>query len=170
MAQERIGNAIRTISGRMMYPFDPRPEEIELCDIAHSLALLPRYTGHTVNPVSVAEHSVYVSQHVPASLAFPALMHDAAEAYLNDLAAPNKGLYYVCLDGVNFTLFEECEDRLLRVIFHRFNCPWPDDYQWAAIKVVDKSVYDRERDPRSPCVERFAARCLFLDRFAEVCG
>ena len=52
---------------RKFYPFDPRPEDIYIEDISLSLSRLARYLGHTredSEPMSVAQHSVLVSQRV----------------------------------------------------------------------------------------------------------
>lgn len=76
------GSFVPTWTGLRFYPRDPRPEEVDLRDIARGLSRQCRYAGHVAGFVSVAEHCVLVSQLVP-SLA--ALMHDAAEAYLTDL-------------------------------------------------------------------------------------
>lgn len=84
------GGWMQTYTGRKFHPFDPKPEEIVIEDIAHALASLCRFAGHTRIFYSVANHSVLVARHCPASLALAGLLHDAAEAYLIDLPAPVK--------------------------------------------------------------------------------
>ena len=42
---ERIGDWISTFSGKQFWPCDPRPEEIDIADIAHHLSNLCRFTG-----------------------------------------------------------------------------------------------------------------------------
>jgi hypothetical protein len=83
---------IETASGRRF--FIDRPE-FHIVDIAHALAHQCRYTGHPRRFYSVAEHSILVS-HIMRLLElgdpFEGLMHDGAEAYLSDIAAPWKGL------------------------------------------------------------------------------
>lgn len=54
-------NFIRTFTGRRFWPLDPRIEDIDIQDIAHSLSLVCRWTGHTYCFYSVAEHSLRVS-------------------------------------------------------------------------------------------------------------
>lgn len=83
---------IQTISGRYYNLEIPRPSEICLTDIAHALSNLCRFTGHSFQFYSVAQHSVIVSQIVPPDLAFAALLHDAHEAYVGDMSAPLKEL------------------------------------------------------------------------------
>ena len=52
---------IQTYSGKKFYPLDPRPEDIDIRDIAHALSLNCRFNGHCRCFYSVAEHSVGVS-------------------------------------------------------------------------------------------------------------
>lgn len=64
-------------------------------DIAHALALINRFTGHTERPYSVAEHSLLVADIAAAHGASPsaqlaALLHDAHEAYTSDVSSPAK--------------------------------------------------------------------------------
>lgn len=93
---------IQTRSGRAFDLLDPKPEQVDIGDIAFALATLPRFTGH-VRGYSVAEHSVFVSVRVnqlthstnlsseeKAKLALGALLHDAHEAYIGDLSSPLK--------------------------------------------------------------------------------
>src|SRR5271165_7548492 len=89
-ADNRKGDWIQTYTGRVMYPLDPRPEEINIIDIAHALSNLCRFTGHVRTFYSVAEHSVRVSQHCDPKDALWGLLHDASEAYLADMSRPMK--------------------------------------------------------------------------------
>jgi len=107
---------ILTYTGRWFDVFDPRPEDVDILDIAHALSLTNRYGGHTDLPYSVAQHSVLASQEVPEEDAMWALLHDAGEAYLGDVPKPIK---------VNLPAFEEAEDRVLRVIAEKFGLEWP---------------------------------------------
>lgn len=87
---ERVGDYIQTFSGKRFYPFDPRPEDICIKDIAHALANQCRFAGHTSVFYSVAEHSVRVSWECPPEYALWGLLHDAPEAYVIDLPRPIK--------------------------------------------------------------------------------
>ena len=64
-------------------------------EIAHALAQINRFTGHAKRPYSVAEHSLLVATIAASEGATPvqqlaALLHDAHEAYVGDLASPAK--------------------------------------------------------------------------------
>jgi len=88
MNSTRIGDWIETYTGKQFYPLDPYPEDIDVRDIAHALSNLCRFTGHCRAFYSVAEHSIYVSTHVPKTMALQALFHDAPEAYIADISGP----------------------------------------------------------------------------------
>ena len=87
---ERKGDWIQTFTGRKYWPADPRAGDVNLLDIAHALSMLCRYTGHTRDFYSVAEHSWHVSHLVSPQNALIGLMHDATEAYTNDINRPLK--------------------------------------------------------------------------------
>ena len=111
---------VQTFTGRAFTPLNPQAEDLCIEDIAHALSLQCRFTGHCKRFYSVAEHSVRVmwqiEQHHPAdaSLARVALMHDATEAYLIDLARPVKR-------DPRMRVFTETEASIEVVIKERFN-------------------------------------------------
>lgn len=116
-----------------IYPLDLQAQSVDIHDIAHSLSMTCRWGGHTGEFYSVAQHSFLVSCQLDDDLALAGLLHDAAEAYLPDIAAPIKGR--VSIDGVPFDVVEA---RLLRVIFEALNVAWPTAEGWAAIKHADR--------------------------------
>lgn len=61
-------------------------------DIAHALANICRWTGHTSRFYSVAEHCIRAAAIAPPECKLHVLMHDATEAYLGDVATPLKQL------------------------------------------------------------------------------
>jgi len=90
----RTTDWIQTFTGRMFYPLEPHPDDVDIIDIAHALSLTCRFTGHCRQFYSVAQHSVHVAELVTElghpELALTALLHDASEAYLADVARPVK--------------------------------------------------------------------------------
>lgn len=88
---KRTGDWMQTYSGRRFWPLDPRPEEVFIEDIAHSLSMQCRYAGHCLHFYSVAEHSVLLAWAMGnVDDARWALLHDASEAYLVDIPRPLK--------------------------------------------------------------------------------
>lgn len=96
LGETRKGDWMEVWTGTRFYPLDPRPEEVHVEDIAHSLARQNRYNGHIdTDHYSVAEHSVLMARWVmreygDARLAFEALMHDSPETYISDMVRPLK--------------------------------------------------------------------------------
>lgn len=95
--------AFQTASGRIVNPAMLQPEDIDLGDICEHLAKEARFNGATPGKFySVAQHSLLVGHLVATSyspesqgayyyqLVLCALLHDAPEAYLRDLATPVK--------------------------------------------------------------------------------
>ena len=85
-----LGPWFSTYTGKKFFPLSPDPADIDIEDVAHSLALLNRWCGHSTVPFSVAQHSLLVSQVVDPEHALWGLLHDAAEAYIGDLPRPVK--------------------------------------------------------------------------------
>src|SRR6266496_3875421 len=77
-------------SGKWFNVFNPKPEDVDIRDIAHALSNQCRFTGHTKEFYSVAQHSVLVSTFCAPEDAAWGLLHDASEAYLSDIASPVK--------------------------------------------------------------------------------
>jgi hypothetical protein len=174
------GPFIRTFCGRHVHVFDPRPDEIELLDIAHALSNQCRYNGHTNRFYSVAEHAVYVSWSC-GQFALEGLLHDAAEAYIGDLVSPIKR------DPRASFFKEELEPPMERVIAQRFRLvyPWP-----AIVHDIDRCMIPAERAQLFPdfgsrdagyedCadlklpeigLEPVKARALFLHTFDRLMG
>lgn len=93
-----------------------KPQHMVLADVAHALAQINRFTGHARRPYSVAEHSLLVLEIIehlfaPASVhcRLAALMHDAHEAYVGDMATPMKRAL-----GDAYALIEHRFERTLR--------------------------------------------------------
>ncbi|HZZ43865.1 MAG TPA: hypothetical protein VFE58_13090 [Tepidisphaeraceae bacterium] len=107
---------LQTFTGKKFFPLSPRPADIDIRDIAHSLSLQCRFNGHCSAFYSVADHSLRVAAILPPQLQLAGLLHDAAEAYLSDLPRPVKQ---------QLPDFCSAEDRLLEIIFTHFHLSWP---------------------------------------------
>ena len=160
---------IVTFTGRTFYPLSPRAEDIDIEDIAHALAMKCRFSGHTQVFYSVAEHSVLVSKLVPEKYALAGLLHDAAEAYLADVAGPIKSA---------FQKFQEAEMRLMDVIEDKFGIVETDE-SYECIKTADITALEMEKATvmrrdfyRSKLgiwgYDWKTAKELFLERFNEL--
>lgn len=76
---------VLTASGRRFNLDAPRPEDVAPLDLAHALANLCRFGGHTRVHYSVAQHSILVSEIVGRPFRLAGLLHDAGEAYVGDV-------------------------------------------------------------------------------------
>ena len=124
---DRKGGWISTHTGRRFWPLDPRPDEIDIRDIAHALSNQCRFSGHSNRFYSVGEHSLRVSGIVPPEHALWALLHDASEAYLVDLPRPLK-------HTPGFAeVYREAEARLMLAVAERFGLDpvMPDEVERA---------------------------------------
>jgi 5'-deoxynucleotidase YfbR-like HD superfamily hydrolase len=104
---------ITTYSGKQFYPLAPRAADICIEDIAHHLALQCRWSGATRKPLSIAQHSFHVAQLVSPGCRLWALLHDASEAYLLDVARPLK-------HSMAYAGYRTAEAQLQTVIFQTF--------------------------------------------------
>jgi hypothetical protein len=137
---------IQTWTGRQFFPLNPRIEEVCIRDIAKALSNLARSTGHC-DFYSVAQHSCIVSDHLlgenpSRALALWGLMHDASEAYLNDIASPVKR------DSM-FAGYRFAEARLMKVIVERFSL-WleePNKVRDADLRALATEARDLMKDP-----------------------
>lgn len=108
---------ITTYTGRKVNPLNLKPSDICIEDIAHHLACLNRFVGASFVPISVAQHSVHVSELVDGKgCELEALLHDATEAYLGDVSK------WVKQDPA-MAAYRDAEDRAWTVIASVFNLP-----------------------------------------------
>lgn len=130
---EQTKTCISTWSGQWFDILDPASYDYDIEEIAHSLSNICRYTGHTNEFYSVAEHSVLVSRLVPNNLAMCGLLHDAGEAYLGDVSSPLKAL---------LPEYKAIELQVERAIASYFGIPFPFPPE---IKDADNKMYWQER-------------------------
>jgi hypothetical protein len=103
-----------TYTGRQYWPSEPRPEDIQIEDVAHALSLQCRFGGHCVAFYSVAQHSVHVSQFSDVPDRLWGLLHDASEAYLVDLPRPVKQV---------LPAYRVLEQRMMAAVCNAFGLP-----------------------------------------------
>ncbi len=170
---------IETVSGKKFHFLDPNPEEIDIEDIATALGNNCRYTGQSKSFYSVAEHSVAVCELSGNTL--EGLLHDASEAYLQDIASPVKAY---------LSNYKELEHGVMCAVSKKFGFQYPygkkikfadvvqlstearhllpskgDDWQW-------EWIWPEGRPKRfgiiPRCLSPKNARKLFLRKFEEI--
>ena len=137
----RYGDWMQTVTGKAFWPLDPRPDEVDIQDIAHALSMQCRYGGHCQRFYSVAEHSCLVSSVLAPEYMLSGLMHDASEAYLQDIIRPVKNWLFG---------YGEIEHKLMVCIAKRYNFAWPMPIE---VKEVDNRILLNEQAalmPNSP--------------------
>ena len=123
--------SIECASGKVFHINNP---EFDIKDIAHALSNQCRYTGHTRQFYSVAEHCCLVAAMMERDKQgnpFEGLMHDAAEAYLSDIAAPWKVLL------PDYKILEKRIETPLRLFYGLpvDMSPVVKEYDWIALLV-----------------------------------
>ncbi len=119
---------IQTFTNKEVAPLDLRPQDIDINDIAHALALINRFNGHTRKPISVAQHSIMVSRlaqefvsvgepHLTLDVGLQGLLHDASEAYLGDMTKWVK-------QAPGMHGYRAIERRAQEAIFEAFDLPY----------------------------------------------
>lgn len=176
------GDWMQTYSGAAFYPVDPRPEEVKLIDIAHSLGMQCRFAGHCIDFYSVAEHcvraSLFLSQWgATTQVALIGLLHDAPEAYTHDLIRPIKRM-------IRQSAYDLIESRVTKAVGTRFGVDLmklPPEVKHADEVMLSTEARDVMAKPPQPwiplpqpLVERIVpwspreAKLRFLERFMEL--
>ena len=126
---------VQTYTGKAFDLVEPTVEMVSWIDLAYGLSRQVRFNGHALNSISIAQHSVLVAlaaaQHHKKGL-FPsnislhvavawALLHDAAETYIGDVASPvrramRKDLSKDHSEGM-LSAFDEIDDKVSQTIW-----------------------------------------------------
>lgn len=136
---------IRTFTGKLFNPLEPNENLICIEDIAHSLSSKCRFTGHSVLPISIAEHCLRVESLADPEHKLLALLHDSTEAYLPDVASPLKPeCLFRCDDGIKS--FHQVEDALFDKIWNKLGVGYKDrgSLVLPRIKKWDEQTYEWE--------------------------
>ena len=131
---------IPTYSGEKFYYTNPQRDQVKLEDIAHGLAMNPRYSGQCQKFYSVALHSVLVSKELEnqgysEKIQVYGLFHDAPEAYMGDVPAPLKKE----LENV-----KQVENNIMNVVWNALDIQPPAEEEWQKIKQADKILLYHE--------------------------
>jgi len=133
---------IGTWSGKIMMLDNPRPEDICIEDIAKALAYQCRFNGHLTRFYSVAEHCLHCmdmamdDEHFTPRLAYLALLHDAAEAYISDIPGGLKHL---------LPHYRLIESRVMGAIYEAFGIQGPNEEEYEIVRRLDKMALVTER-------------------------
>lgn len=175
--QQKLEPFIETFTGKKFYFLNPDPTDVDIEDIAHALSNNCRYTGHTADFYSVAEHSVIVSLLVEPANALAGLLHDSSEAYLTDVASPIKPY---------LANYRDMEDTIMKVIAAKYKFDWPlaEDIKDAdAVQLKTEAKYlmrskgkgwadlyptKREFGKVPNCLPPHIAEAMFLERYHEL--
>lgn len=133
MEEHFKSGGIQVYSGDAAWPLHMEYTDIDLEDIAHALAMKVRFTGHCTEDYKIAQHSCHVHDLVPVEDRREALLHDASEYVLPDVASPVKPH----LQG-----FKPLEKRVETIIAGRFKLRFPFP---PSIKAADNAMVLFER-------------------------
>lgn len=174
---------IETVSGVKFEFLDPKPEQIQIKDIAHSLAMNCRFVGQCRKFYSVAEHSWHVARMLegtPLEVQLAGLLHDASEAYITDVASPVKQY---------MPEYQKMEDTIMVAISKKYGLEYPFH---PAVKHCDAAMLSNEAHhllisrgndwdmwqykKRPPIIDAYrpigmapeTAKEIFLDKFWEL--
>lgn len=171
-----------TFSGKSYDFLDPKPEQIDIQDIAHALSMTCRYNGHSAEFCSVAEHSVLVSCLIEAyepTYTFEALMHDAAEAYVGDVITPLKRLLpdfqaieLLCEETIEqkFSLALDWREKTKAADRLAYNIERLNLFPHLVDAHPEWEVPERLRNTKPYCLPPEKAESLFLTRYEQLKG
>lgn len=126
---------METYTGLVVDPLHIEEKDICIEDIAHHLSLICRYSGACERFYSVGQHTLHVLNIVSSEIhdggesdritCLAALLHDASEAYTNDIIRPFK---------YGFKGLKELDSQITGKIMKKFGAIGAD---WGLIKKAD---------------------------------
>ena len=136
---------MQTHSGRAFDLIDPKPEDVHLSDISHSLSMICRYNGHVSGFYSVAEHCCHIydwlgMQGLHQRIMLAGLLHDAPEAYVGDVIWPVQQALPEFRDA-----FHALQARVWAVMRVALDIPETVDLRHALVREADVRILLDER-------------------------
>lgn len=131
-----LGEYINTYTGKRFHILNPKPDQICVEDIAHSLSQIVRFTGHLENFYSVGHHSLMCYE-LATYLNYSnleriyVLFHDAVECIVNDLNSVIKQY---------LPSYKAIEQNCMNVIWEMLNVPPPTEEQYEMVKIIDNTL------------------------------
>ena len=135
-----MSDYILTYSKIKFYPLNPKIEDIDIVDIAHSLSQLGRANGHFPSFYSVGQHCIAccreaMARGISKRVALGCLLHDGSEAYLSDVTRPVKAMLGEYL---------EAEHKLQNMIYVKFLDNAPTENELIEIEGIDNAMLYHE--------------------------
>jgi 5'-deoxynucleotidase YfbR-like HD superfamily hydrolase len=156
------GNKMRTYSGRYIDAFNMTIEDIDIVDIAHSLALTTRWNGHSIEPYSIAEHCVWMAERATTpETKMEALMHDASEAYIVDVPTPIKK---------RMPEYLVVEEHIMKLVADKFgfSLPMSDEVKKLDRQALEFEWENKVLDNTFKSMEHHEAEKRFLECFYKL--
>jgi hypothetical protein len=119
-----------------MDPFEMKPEQVHILDIAHALSLATRANGHIRHFYSVAQHCVNCtlearSRGLSTRVQLACLLHDASECYLADVPRPVKH---------RLTGYAEAEEKVTAVIEQALGIAGLSEAEQRSVREIDDAM------------------------------
>ena len=122
---------IVTFSNRTVDLLNFKEQDVNIEDISHALSMTCRFVGHVKFHYSVAYHSIIVSYLCKPEHSLIGLLHDASEAYIQDIPSPLKATEY-------FALYRDLEKHITSKIYNSFGLPEEEPVD---VKAADKLAF-----------------------------
>lgn len=154
---------IRNRTGNYMNIMTLRHCDVDIDEIAWTLAGIARYGARPRKFLSVAQHCIHVSHLVPERFALAGLMHDAEEWVIGDIVSP------ICR---SFEDLDILKDSVRRRIMQILCIPWTKEVQ-DVVHTADQYAAILEQDyifklDADSTVNREADYTRFLSRYKEL--